>query len=157
MAGDYTRTTFRPREDHTSVLMQQGRVMLDADWNEQVELLDRRLRAEVVDTLSRCVTSQQTPDAFLIALAAGKLTIAPGRAYVDGVLAENHGADPWVYDPVLGELTGSGPIDYDDQPYFPNSATLAPLPTTGTYVAYLDVWEREITYLEVPHLVEKAI
>jgi hypothetical protein len=157
MAGDYTRTTFRPSEDHSSVLMQQGRVMLDADWNEQVQLLDRRLRAEVVDMLARCVTSLQTPDAFLIALAGGKLTIGRGRAYVDGVLAENHGTGPFVYDPVLGELTGTQPLDYGEQPYFPNSATIAPLPTSGTYVAYLDVWEREVTYLEDPDLVEKAI
>ena len=36
MAGDYTRFTFRPEHDHAAVLMQQGRVQLDADWNELV-------------------------------------------------------------------------------------------------------------------------
>lgn len=157
MAGDYTRMTFRADEDHAGVMMQQGRVMLDADWNEQVELLDRRLRAEIIDTLARCITSIETPDAFLIALAGGTLTIAPGRAYVHGIMVENHGAAPLEYDPILGELRGTTPIDYDDQPYFPNAAVLAPLPAAGTYVAYLDVWEREITYLEDPDLVEKAI
>lgn len=157
MAGDYTRMTFKAGGDHAGVMMQQGRVMLDADWNEQVELLDRRLRAEIVDTLGRCVTSAETPDAFLIALAAGKLTIAPGRAYVHGILAENHGAAPPEYDPVLGELRGTAPIDYDAQPYLPNAGAVAPLPSSGTYVAYLDVWEREVTYLEDPELVEKAI
>ena len=50
-----------------------------------------------------------------------------------------------------------GAISYAQQPYFPNAAVVAPLPTGGTYVVYLDVWHREVTYLENPDLVEKAI
>ena len=157
MAGDYTRMTFKPDGDHSSVLMQQGRVMLDADFNEQVELLDRRLRAEVVDTLARCVTSKETPDAFLIAVAGGSLSIGSGRAYVHGIMVENHGAAPLEYDPILGEMRGTEPLDYADQPYLPDAAAIAPLPQSGTYIAYIDVWEREITCLEDPDLVEKAI
>ena len=157
MAGDYTRSTFRPRKDYSGILMQQGRVTLDADWNELVDVLDRRLRAEIVDTLARCVTSKETPDAFLIAASGGKLTIGAGRAYVHGLLAENHGADPLEYDAILGELRGTEPIDYEQQPYFPNAAAVAPLPPTGTYIAYLDAWRREVSYLEEPDLVEKAI
>ena len=154
MAGDYTRRTFTSKTDYSGVLMQQGRVTLDADFNELVELLDHRLRAEVVDLFGRCVVSRETPGAFLIAASGGALTIGRGRAYVDGLLAENHGADPLAYDPVIGELHGTSPVAYDKQPYLPNPA---PLPTSGTYVAYLDVWRREVTYLEDPGLLEKAI
>lgn len=157
MAGDYSRRTFNPSRDYVGVLMQQGRVTLDSDFNELVEMLDRRLRAEVLDMFGRCVVSTETPDAFLIGLSGGDLTIGPGRAYVDGLLAENHGLPPLVYDPVLGEQRGTSTVGYDQQPYFPNAAGVAPLPTTGTYVVYLDVWEREVTYLEDPTLVEKAI
>ena len=121
MAGDYTRMTFKTRKDYSGVLMQQGRVTLDADWNELVEALDHRLRAEIVDTLGRCVYSKETPDAFQIAAAGGSLTIGPGRAYVDGLLVENHGAEPLEYDPVMGELRGTAPIDFAKQPYFPNA------------------------------------
>jgi Family of unknown function (DUF6519)/Right handed beta helix region len=154
MAGDYTRMTFKSRKDYSGVLMQQGRVTLDADWNELVEALDHRLRAEIVDTLGRCVYSRETPDAFQIAAAGGSLTIGPGRAYIHGLLVENHGAEPLEYDPVMGELRGTAPIDFDKQPYFPNAPAVPP---TGTYVAYLDVWQREVTYLEDADLVEKAI
>jgi hypothetical protein len=157
MAGDNTRMTFKPRKDYAGVLMQQGRVTLDADWNELVEALDRRLRAEIVDTIGRCVYSRETPDAFHIALSGGNLTIGRGRAYVHGLLVENHGADPTEYDPVLGEVRGTQPVDYDKQPYLPNAAAVAPLPTSGTFVAYVDAWQREVTYLEDPDLVEKAI
>src|SRR5438874_2444012 len=136
MAGDYTRMTFRPRRDYAGVLMQQGRVTLDADWNELVELLDRRFRAELIDTIGRCVYSRETPDAFLIGFSGGALTIGRGRAYVHGLLAENHGLEPDEYDPVLGELRGTKPLPYEQQPYLPDAP---PLPAAGTYVAYLDV------------------
>src|SRR5438105_14354158 len=98
MAGDYTRMTFRPKEDHAGVLMRQGRVTLDADWNELVELVDRLFRAETVDIIGRCTVPTETPDGFRIKVAGGALTIGPGRAYVHGLLAENHGADPQEYD-----------------------------------------------------------
>jgi Family of unknown function (DUF6519) len=157
MAGDYTRATFDPHRDHAGVLMQQGRVTLDADWNELVELVDRRLRAETIDIIGRCVVPRETPDGFAIGLSGGTMTIGQGRAYVHGILTECHGAEPDVYDPVLGEVHGTQPIAYEKQPYFPNAAAVAPLPTTGTYLAYLDVWRREVTALEEPELLEKAI
>ncbi len=157
MAGDYTRATFKPERDHAGVLMQQGRVTLDADWNELVELIDRRLRAETIDIIGRCVVPLETPQGFQITLAGGTLMIGHGRAYVHGILTECHGADPQVYDAVLGEEHGTQPIAYDKQPYFPNANVVAPLPTTGTHIAYLDVWRREVTALENPDLIEKAI
>jgi hypothetical protein len=33
MKGDFTRNTFVPSKSFSRVLMQQGRVQLDADWN----------------------------------------------------------------------------------------------------------------------------
>lgn len=157
MAGDYTRFTFRPEQDHAGVLMQQGRVTLDADWNELVELVDRRLRAETIDIIGRCVVPKETPDGFKVGLAGGTLTIGRGRAYVHGILAECHGAEPDVFDPVLGEAQGTQPLDYLHQPYFPNAGAVAPLPASGTHIAYLDVWRREVTALQQPELIEKAI
>ena len=66
MSGDYTRFTFDPRRDHSGVLMQQGRVMLDADFNELVELIDRRLRAETIDIIGHCIVplrdARRVPD-----------------------------------------------------------------------------------------------
>ncbi|MEI6900677.1 MAG: DUF6519 domain-containing protein, partial [Bacteroidota bacterium] len=35
MKGDFTRSTFNKEKHYHDVRMQQGRVMLDADWNEQ--------------------------------------------------------------------------------------------------------------------------
>jgi hypothetical protein len=33
MSGDYSRVRFDPKKHFSGVLMQQGRVQLDADWN----------------------------------------------------------------------------------------------------------------------------
>ena len=44
MSGDYSRHRFDARNDYAGVWMQQGRVQLDADWNEWAELLDRRMQ-----------------------------------------------------------------------------------------------------------------
>jgi hypothetical protein len=38
MSSDISRQRFNPANDFSSVLMQQGRVQLDADWNEWNEM-----------------------------------------------------------------------------------------------------------------------
>lgn len=157
MSGDYSRKTFKAKNNYSGVLMQQGRVQLDADWNEQVEMNVRRQRAETVDTLGRAVVPMETPDGFKIELQAGELSIFPGRMYVDGLLAENHGAGPKQFYSVLDEERGTQPFLYQEQPFFPNAQLIEPLPTSGTHIAYVDVWQREVTYVKQPDLVEVAI
>ncbi len=155
MSGDYTRFTFDPRDDHAGVLMQQGRVMLDADWNEFVELLDRRWRSETIDIIGKCTVPKETPFGFLIGASGGTLSIGRGRIYVDGLQAENHGAPPLEFDRILAESRGTTDLLYTTQPSPPSP--LPPLPTTGTHIVYLDVWEREVTHIEDAELIEKAV
>ncbi|WIM04785.1 MAG: right-handed parallel beta-helix repeat-containing protein [Candidatus Nitricoxidivorans perseverans] len=163
MSGDYSRVRFDPRDDRSGVLMQQGRVQLDSDWNEWVAVLDRRLRAESVDTFGVhptpgiagvAVVSPQTPDAFKIEASGGAIAIGRGRMYVDGLLAENHGGGATEFDPVLAESRGKTALDYSQQPYFP---TPPALPSGGQHLAYLEVWQRELTHLQQPGLVEQAV
>ena len=163
MSGDFSRQRFVPSKDYSGVFSQQGRVQIDAEWNELVEIFDRRHRAETVDTIGPAAVPKQTPDGFRIALAGGVPTIGAGRIYVDGLLAENHGkARPGEtrldFDPLLAELVGSEPLLYTEQPYFPSVGTSAPFPTSGgPYLVYLDVWQRAVTALEDPDLVENAV
>lgn len=158
MSGDYSRERFDQFKDYSSVRMQQGRVQLDADWNELGDLLDRRWRAETTDIIGRAVVPTETPDGFRIQIAAGLLTIGRGRMYVDGLLAENHGKAPLEFDPILAEQRGTLPVPYNEQPYFPNVAIVNPAPTSGgPHLVCLDVWEREVTHLQDPELVEKAV
>jgi hypothetical protein len=153
MAGDYTRFSFDPADDYAGVRMQQGKVMVDADWNELVDALDRRARAESIDTVGRCAVPRETPNGFRITIDAGTLTIGPGRAYVDGLLAENRGAGELGHDPSLEELRGGESLPYDRQPYLPEP----PDPALGDALVYLDVFRREVTAVEDPGLRDPAI
>ena len=38
MKGDFSRRTFDEKKHYRRVLMQQGRVQLDSDWNEQIDI-----------------------------------------------------------------------------------------------------------------------
>jgi len=157
MGGDYTRWTFNPIKDYAEVLKQQGRVDLDADWNELAEIINRRWRAETMDIIGRAVVPENTPNAFFITpTGPGQFNIGIGRMYVDGLLAECHGVPPLQYDASLGELEGSNPVPFNQQPYYPDPS---PLPSTvsATDLVYLDVWQREVTAVQDPDIREKAL
>lgn len=159
MGGDYTRWTFDPTKDYKSVFKQQGRVDVDADWNELVEITDRRWRAESMDIAGQDFVSEITPDAFFVTgITANDFNIGIGRLYVDGLVAECHGLPPSKFDPILGEMADTTPVKYSNQLYLP-----APLPKpiggapNTTDLIYLDVWEREVTAIQDPNIREKAL
>ena len=154
MSFDLSRIRFDARNDFLGVVMQQGRVQLDADWNEWVAQLARRIQAGTLDTFSGNVVPRITPDGFLVEASGGGLTIGAGRIYVDGLLAENHGGDPDAWDPRLAELSGTTPLNYADQPYLPNPPDL---PDGGPHLVYVDVWQRDITPQHKPDLIEQAV
>jgi hypothetical protein len=162
MSADISRVRFDPLRDHSGVVLQQGRLLLDADWNEQVALVDRRLRAQVADLVpgkptaagGPATVSALTPAAFQVTASGGTLSIGAGRMYVDGLLAENHGDPVDGWDPILADRAGTQPVDYAEQPHWP---TPDPLPEGGAALAYLDVWQREVTPLQAADLVEPAV
>ena len=167
MSFDNSRYTFNPANDYSGVVMEQGRVQTDADWNEWLAELSRRTQAGTLDTLGRAVYPATTPNAFKITVGTSGNTnsvrIGCGRMYVDGLLVENHG-DPLtaVWDPTLAEKSNApqpppaspASIDFGSQPY--NLGATVP-PGEAQYVAYLDVWQRPVTFIEDSSLVDSAI
>jgi len=88
MAGDFSRSSLNPTKNYAGVLMQQGRVQVDADWNEQLALQRHRDFVETRDVIGRCGTLKHH-DGFKIYQDPVKgLFILPGRFYVDGFLCE---------------------------------------------------------------------
>ena len=154
MSFDLSRIRFDARRDFLGVIMQQGRVQLDADWNEWVAQLGRRLQAGTLDTFGGNVVPRTTPEGFLIQASGGSFSIGRGRIYVDGLLAENHGAGASAWDNRLAEPTGSTAVAYTAQPYYPDPPAL---PAGGPHLVYVDVWQRDVTALQAPDLVEQAV
>ncbi|TBW12983.1 hypothetical protein E0E50_01570 [Azotobacter chroococcum subsp. isscasi] len=168
MSFDCSRFSFRPWNDFLGVVMQQGRVQLDADWNEWVAELARRLQAGSLDTFGPAVVPRETPNGFRIVVQEQGLAIGPGRIYVDGLLAENHGTGQIEWDRRLAEEAGTGFTLFFEQPYLPfNDEDLPPQDVGsvfnrpsldgGPHLVYVDVWQREVTYLQSRELVEKAV
>ncbi|CCG04024.1 DUF6519 domain-containing protein [Blastococcus saxobsidens] len=154
MTGDYSRWSHDPYKDDAAVLLQQGRLLTDDDWNTAVRTAGRRTQAGTLDVVGRSGVPSETPDGFRIALAGGSLAIGHGRAYVDGILAENHGAPPEVWRHGLAEPAGTAPVAYTAQPHLPQAPAL---PASGRYLVYLKVWRREVTAVDDPSLVEPAL
>jgi len=141
--------------------MQQGRVQLDADWNEEADLRLYRDETEATDVIGRCggplddaafgivldlnaldpaeKTYLAGLDPNYNAIAAGDFVLTPGRYWVDGILCESEHAVPYTRQP---DLPGLAPLDVAKK---------------GFTIVYLDVWERHLTYLDEPLLRETAL
>jgi hypothetical protein len=142
MKGDFSRRIFDATKHYSGVLMQQGRVQLDADWNEQQAIAGHRTHTEARDVIGAC-GAPRAAAGFQITAANNGLSIGAGRYYVDGILCENEQAHP-----------------FDDQPHLPQAADIrAALEQAGTSlgIAYLDVWQRHVTALDDPRLRETAL
>jgi hypothetical protein len=148
MKGDFTRWTFRQQQHYHGVLKQQGRVDLDADWNEQGAITAHRIETEAVDVIGSAGAPQDDPGFMVQAAGSGtNLSISTGRAYVDGILCENDGSSILV----ASKPAVTGFIAQPDLPGYQ-------LPTAaGTYIAYLRVWERYITFLDDAEILEVAL
>src|SRR5215475_10070000 len=156
MPGDYSRRLFRKNKHYSGVLMQQGRVQLDADWNEQLDLQLYRTETEAIDVIGRCGVPRKN-GGFEISAAPGNqdLRISRGRIYVDGILCESEDATTYTNQPYLPdpELTSviMGPLT---SPPGPKRRLNLP---DGRYLVYLDVWQQERTALDDPLIREVAL
>lgn len=137
MRGDFTRSTFDPGKRYSGVRLQQGRVQLDADWNEQVDI-DAHLRETGVGDLVGQSGAPRNGGGFRITPTGdGKdLTVSAGRIYVDGILCEL-----------------AAPASYLQQPDLSAPAAAA----VGVHFVYLDVWRHHVTALEDPQIRETAL
>jgi len=119
MTGGYTRVPLRRDERWTGARMQQGRVLLDHDWNLNLDASARANQETVRDAIGWAgVVAGST--AFEIGVAPGgtlDLTVGAGRMWVEGLAA-----------------FAPAPFTYLSQ------ELIAALPATGTVLAYLDVF-----------------
>lgn len=100
MKGDFSRLPDERNQNFAGVLHQQGRVLLDADWNAQTAITSGWQDTAGQDIIGAGVAAvpADQPDGFKIASAthAGgttnvQLTVKPGRVWADGLLARLFG------------------------------------------------------------------
>ncbi len=134
MKGDFSRDTFDPLNNFSRVLMQQGRVQLDADFNEQAAILLHMLRRLTADVLGPYAIPAGNGEGLVVTVDPNsdnrKLVVSRGRAYVGGYLVEVRDDPPLTH---------------------PN-----PLEANNGYIAYLEVWERHVTYHETAALIREV-
>jgi hypothetical protein len=142
MKGDFSRRTFDPRKHYSAVLMQQGRVQLDADWNEQRAIDRHRIETETRDVVGPSGAPFEAAGFGITVTPDGKLVIGAGRYYVDGILCEN-----------------DSDVTYGDQSHLPGSPDVPASIQAGETVGlvYLDVWRRHVTALDDPRIREVAL
>jgi len=135
MKGDFSRDTFHPANHYSSVRAQQGRVQVDADWNEELDILEHRIDTETIDVVGQSgaptgnAAFQITPNPNLL----GDFLLSTGRYYVDGILVENDAEQ----------------VSYATQPDLDAITRANRIPNDGnTYLVYLDVWTRHLTALD---------
>ena len=157
MKADFTRNTFDAAKHYSSVRMQQGRVQLDADWNEQLDIAGHRAGTTATDVIGAAGAPQHEPafgvvtdpatlplhqqkraaELGLTPLAPGNFLLTPGRFYAGGTLCE---AEDFF------TLTA--------QPDLPGTTAIA---EAGFHLVYLDVWQRHLTALDDDSIREQAL
>jgi hypothetical protein len=137
MQGDFSRNTFNKAKHFSRVLMQQGRVQLDADWNEQVSILLHFWQALAENIIGPhggpkrvVLDTGGTPKLldFEVKASGADFEIGEGYYYVSGIRCEN-------------DSTG---LKYTGQ--LPGPTTT--LSSGKSYVVYLEVWEQHTSYVE---------
>lgn len=154
MKGDFSRLRFDKEKHYSNVLMQQGRVQLDSDWNEQQYIQQHRIETGARDIIGLCGTPENDPSlkkhnkernsGFKITLIEdNKLHICEGHYYLNGIFCENE-----------NDIAYTGQEDFFDE-FEPVDV----LTKSGTNVGiiYLDVWKQHITAVEDPNIREKAL
>lgn len=133
MGADFSRDSFDPLRRFSRVLQQQGRIHIDSDDNERNSIqlhLVRTLAADLIGPYGG------HGDSFKIDPVAGlknDFQVGEGHYYVDGWLLESDRT-----------LHYRGDADHPGQ----SPESIAPEPDAGTYVAYLDAWERHVSAAE---------
>jgi hypothetical protein len=175
MKGDFTRDTFKPEKHYRQVLMQQGRVQLDADWNEQAAIGARRHETTTGDVVGHCGGPADNA-AFGIVTRPADLSdadYAALREWVQARTGTDLGANKaaatlgpgdliltrgrYYVDGIQCEL--ELPVLLSAQPDLTPGPLVAPAApaTTQNYLLYLDVWQRHLTVLDDERIREPAL
>ncbi len=132
--------------------MQQGRVQLDADWNEQVDIDAQRADAHAADVVGPAGGSFST-GGFGVAVSAADLPAAQAGAVTPLAGVGDFYISAGRYSVAGLSCENERPTAYSQQPDLPNP----PPPAPGRHLVYLDVFEQHVSAIEDPAIREVAL
>jgi uncharacterized protein DUF6519 len=173
---DISRFLFQPAKHYSSVRMQQGRVILDSDWNESERIDDEEARRTLVDMICSKGTSNQgfrvdnvrnaeVEPPLADPVATYDFDFANGSFYIGGLRFETE----TVESPETGESPGTvespetflGQIDWLQIDALAANLPVRPvnIPRGGVRrdLVYLRGWEQCVTSIEDSELRERAL
>jgi len=152
--GNFSKDAFDPDKGFSRILIQQGRVLLDSDFNALQDLVTYYLRTLAKDIIGpRGGVKDGNFDSFNIALEdPNNIALAPGHYYVDGILCINDSKGNGK--PVEINYIKDGNI-FSENKYPQRNGTYSF--NDGKYLIYLGVWERSISYIQDDDLIETAL
>lgn len=136
--GDFTRDTFNPARHYSRVFLQQGRVSIDADLNEQVSILHHYQRLFATAVIGPHAAPWGCPHDFDMQVDDEEYSLNAGSYFVNGLLCVNEQA---LKGQPLNKLIGDDCDDLDD----------------GVYLIYLDAWESHVNWIEDLRIREQAL
>jgi len=150
MGSDKARVSYDPTRQYRAVVMQQGRVTLEADWNEAQAIFSEQLRQETLDVLGRAGTPN---NGYRVMAASGDakpfdFTVDKGTMYVGGERA-------WLPKPVEYSQQSDW-LDHAGDPDWVDLTTLANKPPPQEFI-YLYLREQEVSAVEDTALREVAL
>ena len=127
MTGDFTSVPLRDGDAWTGARLQQGRVLLDGDWNLNIDAAARERQRLALEAIGPAGVLQGSTG-FKISFAAdGTLEIGAGAMWVGGLYAVNPAT-----------------LAYSAQ------ESIAALPGSGQVLLYLDAFVQEVQAAENP-------
>jgi hypothetical protein len=170
MGSDKARVTYDPRQQYRSVVMQQGRVTLEADWNEAEEIASEEQRLETLDIVGTCGTPDNGYQIILPAPSSPyDFSVGSGTMYVGGIRAclpqniDYSSQSDWLNynDPPDPQDLSDDAVDWvpSTSPapvYIGGSTGIGTQGETDEFV-YLYLREQEVSAVEDPDLADVAL
>lgn len=159
MKGDFSRWDKLHNQNFAAVLHQQGRVLLDRDWNDQARLDMRwqeRAGRDIIGSRVLAVPADH-PGSFMVTHAAVtggvvRLDVQPGYAWADGL------AVSLVEDPLAPGAPVSRQADYLGLPFQNPPVDPDSLGAGSRDAVVLEVWREALNAFQVPDLlIEPAL
>jgi hypothetical protein len=155
MAGDYARVSYDPGRKWRGLSAQQGRVTVEADWNEAAAIVRERDRKLTLDVVGPVGTPDQGYAVTAIPAAGGPpgstpgdLLIGPGTLYLGGERLDLDAPVDYALQPDW--------LDFSTDPLWQAPAVPA-APGTSYEVVYLLASEQEVSAVEDPALADVAL